>query len=383
MSTWAEPALLTALAAAAAGLGILRSPRVPPAAEPLQPSHDASPLLDAWLDALDVAICAVDAEDRLVAWNLLWTRWFPVQLPEDASGLDVVVVIEGLPGIDSTNKRQLRQAFTQGTNRSNPVRVRVGHRHLQGTVRQISRGLWMWTFRDVTAEVDAIATAERVRSELDAFVYGATHDLRRPLAEAQGLLAEARSVVENQELDEVFEDLAHRIAEADRMLGALVDMASGPRLGPAVRPVDLDQLVDEAMEEFQHVARTGAMHVVREFEVPVLWADPLRLRQVLVLALENADRHRGAQAELVHVTLSTRAVSAGVEFRIADDGPGLPEDLRERAFELFARGHDTMGAGLGLYRVRRLVEEMDGSVRLGRGAGFSLVVTLPVPLSPL
>ena len=100
-----------------------------------------------------------------------------------------------------------------------------------------------------------------------------------------------------------------------------------------------------------------------------------RLRQVLDNLLENAVE---ASPEGGDDTVETHVALPWVELRVRDEGPGLPPEQRERAFDRFWRSRDGEGSGLGLAIVRRLVEQDGGNVVLleAPGHGVEAVVGL-------
>lgn len=116
--------------------------------------------------------------------------------------------------------------------------------------------------------------------------------------------------------------------------------------------------------------------------VPVL-VDPDALTRVIRNLLDNAERHARSR-----VVLSVRETDGDVELVVADDGPGIPSDLRDHVFERFGRPDDDRsrgagGAGLGLAIAREIVEAHGGTLTLeGDGlpaAGAVFVVRLPRP----
>jgi signal transduction histidine kinase len=104
------------------------------------------------------------------------------------------------------------------------------------------------------------------------------------------------------------------------------------------------------------------------------------LHRVLTNLLDNAVRHATSVVEV-----SVRTDEDHVVLTVSDDGPGIPEDDRERAFGRFtrldtARDREGGGSGLGLAIVRELVESVGGQVHLGRSrtGGLSACVRLPL-----
>jgi signal transduction histidine kinase len=105
-------------------------------------------------------------------------------------------------------------------------------------------------------------------------------------------------------------------------------------------------------------------------------ADSNRLDQVLTNLLSNAFRHGGP-----NVAIEAQHVNGVVQLVVADDGPGIPDDLRPHLFEPFARALDAQarqGSGLGLAIARTLVEAFGGSLSYEQadGSGARFVVQL-------
>jgi two-component system NtrC family sensor kinase len=117
-------------------------------------------------------------------------------------------------------------------------------------------------------------------------------------------------------------------------------------------------------------------------DLPILWADPHQLHQIVLNLLSNAHQAM-QQAARRHLTISTRfdAPRNRVSLEVTDTGPGIPPEVLPRIFEsFFTTKGEGQGTGLGLSLCRRLVEEHGGVIRVesppGRGAVFQ--VELPV-----
>jgi signal transduction histidine kinase len=117
-------------------------------------------------------------------------------------------------------------------------------------------------------------------------------------------------------------------------------------------------------------------------ESPTLYADRELLNQALAELLDNAARHtpQGGNVDLCVAPVGLQAV----EFRICDTGPGMPAELRERAFDLLVHGHPrfdfrTGRVGCGLTLVQRIARVHGGSaeVRKSSAQGTEVVLTLP------
>jgi signal transduction histidine kinase len=209
------------------------------------------------------------------------------------------------------------------------------------------------------------------------FVADASHELRSPLASLRTQLEVGRDYAHRD--DDGIDDQLAEVERMERLVGDLLLLAKTDerRLVVRSRPVDLRGVVLDEAE------RARAQGRVR-FDTAAVTAatvngDAEGLARVVRNLLENATRYARERVELTLAEHDGR-----VELSVADDGPGIPAEARERVFERFARLDEGRtrgagGAGLGLAIVRELVQAHGGSVTVGGGARF--VVTLPRPAS--
>lgn len=220
---------------------------------------------------------------------------------------------------------------------------------------------------------------DMVRSQ-ETFVADASHQLRTPLA---GL----RLRLENLETN-VDEDgrgsLEGAIGEVDR-LNRLVDgllvLARADSGAATAEWIDLGALVEDRVVLWSALADEQQVHVEARVDGSVtVRATPGRLDQVLDNLLENALAVSPSNGT---ITVSAKNQAGGVELHVRDQGPGMSEDERVRAFDRFWRSERTQtdGTGLGLAIVRRLVESDGGSIelRIADGGGLDVAITLLRP----
>jgi signal transduction histidine kinase len=226
------------------------------------------------------------------------------------------------------------------------------------------------TFNSMAAELDVL-----LRSQ-DAFVADASHQLRTPLAALRLRLEN----LEPDVTDPGKEDLRGALREVER-LSALVDglltLARADRAQSAPESIALGPLVQERVGAWSALAGESnvRVRVSVEGEVTAL-VTPGRVEQVLDNLLANAIDASPAGAT---VTVSTRSANGWVELHVIDEGPGLSETERDRAFDRFWRAHEGRdGFGLGLAVVRRLTTADGGDVQLRAGTpgGLDAVVRL-------
>jgi signal transduction histidine kinase len=177
--------------------------------------------------------------------------------------------------------------------------------------------------------------------------------------------------------------------ELDRLstlAGELLDLS---RLDAAVplrsEPVELGELARAVAAEFALRARERSTSVVVVPPDGPCWAgaDPDAVARVVRILLDNALRYgpRGAP-----VRVEAGAGDGRAHIAVADDGPGIPLDERERIFERFHRGSGAGpagGFGLGLAIGRELARRMGGELAIADGPGTRFVLTLRAERSPV
>jgi signal transduction histidine kinase len=226
------------------------------------------------------------------------------------------------------------------------------------------------TFNSMASELDKL-----LRSQ-DAFVADASHQLRTPLAALRLRLENLEPDITNPGK----ENLQGALREVER-LSALVDglltLARADRAHSAPSSILLGPLVEGRVEAWSAFAAESDVHfhVELESEVAAL-ATPGRVEQVLDNLLANAIDASPVGAT---ITVSTRAANGWVELHVIDEGRGLSETERSRAFDRFWQAHEERdGFGLGLAIVRRLTAGDGGDVELRDGSpgGLDAVVRL-------
>lgn len=142
--------------------------------------------------------------------------------------------------------------------------------------------------------------------------------------------------------------------------------------------IDLRQLLQDAAEMFPH-----DIQLTLPDDVSMAPVDAVRLRQAILAIFQNAQRYGGST-----ITAKLYHAQTGYQIAVEDDGPGMPESERLRAFERFYRGTNAGdpgidGTGLGLPVVQSIVQAHGGSVALDPAALGGLRVTLTLPRGPL
>ncbi|KRF35942.1 DUF4153 domain-containing protein [Nocardioides sp. Soil805] len=264
-------------------------------------------------------------------------------------------------------------------------------RQMTDVAQRMARGDYSGRVRtSATDEVGRLAEAfnrmaadlEQVDAERRDLIATVSHELRTPLAAMTAVLENLADGVVPADPHH----LADALSQAERLRDLVADLLELSRLEAGVirlevREVALAALVDDCVREVTHAGRTTSYDVGLDRDL-VVEADPARLRQLLVNALDNAGRHSPVDAA-VRVTAGTADDHWWLE--VLDHGSGLAPADRERVFQRFGTSAAGGGTGLGLAVARWVAQLHGGTLRFvdpaaGSGACLRLHVPLEVPL---
>ena len=215
----------------------------------------------------------------------------------------------------------------------------------------------------------------------DTLLHAVSHDLKSPLAGIIGAMQTIRrddelhlTDDERESLYEVVEQSGHKM---DRLIDDLLDLDRIDRgkLHPQRRPTDIGELANRIVRESHGLTA----HPVRIHSEPILVdVDPVKVERVLDNLLLNAARHTPAGTP---IRVFVRECPDGAIMMVEDDGPGVPDELKDVLFEPFRQGENSSGrgVGIGLSLGRRFSELHGGTAHVEdhEGGGARFVIFLP------
>jgi len=234
----------------------------------------------------------------------------------------------------------------------------------------------------------ALTARQASEQKVRQFVADASHELRTPLASIRGYAELTRRAPHDLPPD-VTHSLGRIESEATRMTSLVEDLLLLARLDEGREldhdPVDLSLLLVDAVSD-AHAAGPDHEWTLDLPDEPVeVVGDAPRLHQVLMNLLANARVHT-PEGTKVTAGLRVDADARQAVVTIADDGPGIPDELQNTLFERFARGDSsrnraTGSTGLGLAIVQAVVHAHGGEVTVSSAPGDT-VFTVTLPLAP-
>jgi two-component system sensor histidine kinase BaeS len=230
--------------------------------------------------------------------------------------------------------------------------------------------------------VERLAEAEKLKR---SFLMSVSHELRTPLTAIRGHVEALREgIVSDPEL--VAGSLDVIAAEADRLerlVGDVLDLAKlqAHRFTVRHEEVDMGRLLDHAYGAFAEEARLRDIdyRLEADGDAPVIVSDGDRVLQVISNLLSNAFKWTPDGGQ---IALSLEAENSALQVEVADSGPGIRREDRERIFHPFI-SQDSNGTGLGLPIARELAVALGGRIVLesepGEGSRFDLLLPATPP----
>jgi two-component system sensor histidine kinase PilS (NtrC family) len=223
-----------------------------------------------------------------------------------------------------------------------------------------------------------------VIGELSASI---AHDFRNPLAAISGsaqILTMEQHPIDTLEATTVKTLLGIILRESNRMAKTITDFLQFARPAP-LQPewFDVHRLIDEVLTRLQtNPYATSATAIRKEIAEHLdCWADRQQLQTVLAHLLENAYLAMGSAPGAIVVAARDESENGHgtLVIEIRDQGPGIPEELREKVFTPFFSSR-TDGTGLGLAIVRQIIDNHRGRIELDQATPQGCVVHIRLPL---
>ncbi len=257
-------------------------------------------------------------------------------------------------------------------------------RLLLATAGELAEAVERERLRSEATEIEVLRRTDELKT---ALLNTVSHDLRTPLA---AIVGSAESLLQEDvhwgdtERREFLESIADEGRRLDRMVRHLLDLSRIEAGGVQIQAEwhDPGTVLTDAAERARslHPARTVRVDVPSG--LPPVRLDAIAIGEVITNLIENAFRHTPDDTT-VTVAASTRADV--IEFRVEDDGPGIPDDVAEHLFDPFHRTRslrDQRGTGLGLAVAHLLVNAHGGTLTAHNRTEGGACFAFTIPLTP-
>jgi len=347
------------------------------------------------------AIVSTDADDRVIFWNQGAENIFGYS-EEEALGKPVTILIP----------KRYAEAHQAGVERFLSTRqpVLIGRvAELQGLRKggkefpiELSLSTWNTkegTFftgiiRDISGRAEARKALEqrteeaRQRTgELESLIQMVAHDLKSPVISLVGLVralrGHCRNMPSDEKRDQILDQLTKTGETIENFLQELLDGLVPEHNKPVRDQVLMDRTVHESVNQYHQTVAERGIDIQLEMapDLPTVWGDSHRIRQVIDNILINAIRHMGDRPDPM-IVIEVRDHYESVLTRISDNGIGIPAEYLGKIFDRFfrvARSGGQAGTGLGLSIAKKIIESHGGRIwaESEEGRGTTFLFTLP------
>ena len=221
--------------------------------------------------------------------------------------------------------------------------------------------------------------------QLALFAGQVSHDLRNPLTALLGFVELATDSAGMSDRPEALQLLQRAEAAGARMAGMLTDLLRYARVdgaGPDQTELDFEHVVRSVTVDLH--ASLAPCDATVTVDAPVRFAgDETLLRTLLQNLVANAAKFSAAAGVRPCIAIRARALATGWQVTVDDNGPGVPEEDRERVFGLMQRGRTATapGLGIGLSTCRRIVQAHGGRIGIADSPAGGARVWLTLPHS--
>ncbi len=344
-------------------------------------------MIDAILESITPGVISVDEHGKILKYN------------ESARSFAGKRPLPSLGSVSEVLDEPQRSAFEHmfGSARRTGVATREFEvkrggepQHLSVTVSSLDSGQAQSGFVVVFEDNTELVRAQRSEAWQEV-ARRLAHEIKNPLtpvALAAGRIevqldryAAAKTDAERAAIRETLESLTHTIDREVRSLNTLVSSFSDVARFPTIRPEanDINAVVGDAVSVFDGRLPGIDLRLITDPEIAQAEIDPPAFKRAIVNLIDNAaDVLQESWVKEIVVSTQGRPDSDAVEVIVADSGPGISAENKERLFLPYFSTKNR-GSGLGLPIVRSVVEEHGGSIRVedNQPAGTRFVIELP------
>ena len=220
--------------------------------------------------------------------------------------------------------------------------------------------------------------------ELERFTYTVSHDLKSPIITVQGFLGYLEKEVDARRFDCMMEFMGYikdAITKMKNLLDDLLELSRVGRLMNEPSKIDLKELVNQVTDTLSGILIEADFSVKIESNLPPVFGDKLRIKELYQNLIENAVKYKGKQTSPC-IQIGCITEDEEPVFYVKDNGMGIDPKYHERIFGLFHQlDSEQSGTGIGLALVERIVHVHKGRIWVeseGKDKGSVFKFTLPM-----
>ncbi|MFD2246761.1 CHASE domain-containing protein [Pontibacter ruber] len=221
---------------------------------------------------------------------------------------------------------------------------------------------------------------QRINNDLDNFVYTASHDLKSPIANMEGLTSLLRDILQDKLVPEdaqLLDMVGNSIEKLKQTVADLAEITKVQKdLQSKQEPLVFEEVLEDVTSDIDAMIKDTGARIDVDFKVEGIVYARKNLRSIIYNLVSNAIKYRSPERP-VQVLVDTYQENDFVVLRVQDNGLGIKKEQQHKLFSMFKRLHTHVeGTGIGLYIVKRIIENNGGSIEvsseLGKGTTFKV-----------
>ena len=341
--------------------------------------------MEAILENIPAGVISLDPAGKITEINATAERMFGLKRGEPSPSLSALLSPEEAREV----ARLLRRAARQGVvTRQMQMRLKGEWTQVGLTLSSVSAQHGAVGFVLVLEDLTEVVRAQRSAAWREV-AQRIAHEIKNPLTPIQLSAERLRRLIDHSSPPPAPDRMASVVAQSASLIGrevatlkTLVDEFSALARFPVSRPIpsSLNGIIEEGLNVFE--GRLSNIRIHRDLapDLPPVLADPEQMKRVIVNLIDNAAEVLDHwPAKEIWVRTAVDADRDLVALVVADSGPGIPAEAKERLFLPYFSTKQR-GTGLGLAIVSRIVSEHNGAIRVeeNRPTGTRFVIELPV-----
>jgi signal transduction histidine kinase len=225
---------------------------------------------------------------------------------------------------------------------------------------------------------------QKTNSDLDNFIYTASHDLRSPITNIEGLMAILKEELVstrclNPETEEVLQKVTDSVERFKRTIEDLTEISRLQKDGSDSETdevLNMQQVYEDIMADLGYPDRENTCFMETDFKVHQLQFSKKNFRSILFNLISNAIKFQSPDRPCI-ISIHTWLEEPYMVLSVKDNGLGMKERHHKQLFTMFKRFHDHVeGTGVGLYMVKRIIDNAGGKIEVeteeGTGTEFKV-----------
>ena len=220
---------------------------------------------------------------------------------------------------------------------------------------------------------------QRANTDLDTFVYTASHDLKAPIANIEGLIEilKRKTNPEQEELSPIFDMIHLSIQRFQATIKDLSEVTYIQKDAEEETLIEVQELVEEVRTLLDEMIKSTDVRIETDFQnCSQIRFSRSNLRSIVYNLLSNAIKYRSPERQPI-IRIKTKKSGEHVLLSVQDNGLGFSADKKDKIFTMFKRLHNHVeGTGIGLFIVKRIIDNTQGSIEVeseeGKGTSFNI-----------